>query len=556
MTEKRSSQRLEGFVPWPEERASLYRREGLWLGQSIGASFEEVAASHSHRTAFVDCGTAASYGELSSQVRGWASSFRGVGLCYGDRVVLHLPNGLDLLAQFLALLSLGVVPVLALPGHRYQELSAFARRAAAVALILTGEAAADYIQCEREHCVQALPSLRQILVPQGVLPDDHRAVRVERVGAPLRAGADTLSTPTGSDVALLQLSGGSTGIPKLIPRTHDDYLYSIRASMRLCQLTTDTRYLLVLPMMHNFALSSPGVLGVILAGGVVVNCPSAPPAQVFRHLREEGITLTALVPSLLGQWVTHAPKYLGSERLKDLTLQVGGAKLDTNLSQAALEALGCRLQQVYGMAEGLVNYTRFDDPIETVLTTQGRPLSAYDEVRVRAPEDPEGESLSLGMVGELQTRGPYTIAGYYDDERHNREAFTSDGFYRTRDLVRIGEGGNLEVMGRLGERILRAGEKIDPGSLEASLLKCKGVAQAAVLGLPDPMLGQCIAAYVVPEVGEVAPTLPRIRADLRRLGLSEFKLPDRLFTLEALPLTPVGKLDKPALRAMRRSPES
>jgi 2,3-dihydroxybenzoate-AMP ligase len=541
--------RLSGAVAFPAEAASRYRGLGLWAGQTVGEWFAERAARFAPRCALVDGEERFTYEQLSLRVDQVARGLLASGIGELDRVVLQLPNGVELVQSLLGLIRVGAVPVLALPGHRKLELEAFCRRSQAVALIVPARHAGTDFLPIAEAVRGACPSLRSIWV-SGLLKSrpPYRALREllelgqARTVLPV-AGHDA------ADVALLQLSGGSTGIPKLIPRTHDDYLYSVRESAELCALHEESRFLALLPMTHNFTLSSPGMLGIFQVGGTVVSAHSALPELAFELFEKERITLVATVPSLARALLDAKSRCLPGRLLSELLLQVGGAKLDAELARSVQEGLGCRLQQVFGMAEGLVNYTRLFDPETVVMQTQGRPLSVHDEVRIVDPEDPENAPLPDGEIGELQTRGPYTIQGYFDDRANDSRHFTSDGFYRTGDLVRRTAEGNLVVEGRLGDRILRAGEKIAPEEIEAHLRAHPNVADAAVVGVADEHLGQRSHAFVTLAKGRDAPSLAELRRFLRERGLAEFKLPDAVHVIERLPRTKLGKTDKQALRA-------
>ncbi len=157
----------------------------------------------------------------------------------------------------------------------------------------------------------------------------------------------------------MQLSGGSTGLSKLIPRTHDDYIYSVRESARICGLTPASVYLAALPIAHNYPMSSPGFLGALYAGATVALSPSPSPDVAFPVIERERVTITGVVPPVAMIWLEAAagtPSDLSSLEV----LQVGGAKLATEVARRVKPTLGCTLQQVFGMAEGLVNYTRLD----------------------------------------------------------------------------------------------------------------------------------------------------------------------------------------------------
>mgnify|MGYP006229516275 FL=1 len=236
--------------------------------------------------------------------------------------------------------------------------------------------------------------------------------------------------PAPTDIALFLLSGGTTGLPKLIARTHTDYTYNIEESSRVSALNQFSRYLVALPAGHNFPLGCPGLLGTIANGGVVIMSPSPSVKSVFPMARKHQPTITAVVPAVAISWMDEADR----SALASLeVLQVGGARLNPEVAKDVGSRLGCTLQQVFGMAEGLLNYTRLDDPEDVIVHTQGRKISELDEIRIVSGD---GELVSVGEVGELLTRGPYTIRGYFSAPDHNKSSFTADGFYRTGDLVR------------------------------------------------------------------------------------------------------------------------
>ncbi|WP_143137550.1 AMP-binding protein, partial [Burkholderia ubonensis] len=224
-------------------------------------------------------------------------------------------------------------------------------------------------------------------------------------------------------------------------------------------------------------------------------------------------------------------------------VQVGGARFDPALAARAADGFGAQLQQVFGMAEGLVNYTRLDDPRELVTGTQGRPISPDDEIRI---VDDDDRPVAPGEVGHLLTRGPYTIRGYYEAHAHNARAFTADGFYRTGDRVRVTATGHLIVEGRAKDQVNRGGEKIPAEEIEHLLLAHPGVVDAALVPMPDPYLGERSCAYVIR--GTPAPGAAELIRFVREQGVAAFKVPDRIEFVDVFPKTPVGKIDKRALR--------
>jgi 2,3-dihydroxybenzoate-AMP ligase len=391
------------------------------------------------------------------------------------------------------------------------------------------------------------PALRHVLTtgedPAG--DDPFRLLGGAHLPAadPAGAGEEPPAAADPADVALLLLSGGTTGTPKLIPRTHGDYAYNVLATAEVCGLDQDSVYLAALPAAHNFALGCPGVLGTLAAGGTVVLAADADPGQAFRLVEQEGVTITALTPPLLKLWLAEAA-WSGHDLSSLRTLQVGGARLGRADAARVGPELGCRLQQVFGMAEGLLCLTRDDDPDDLVLATQGRPLSPADEIRVVGDD---GHDVPPGEPGQLLTRGPYTVRGYYGAAEQNATAFTADGWFRTGDLVRTTPTGHLVVEGRIKDVVNRGGEKVPAAEVEDHLTAHPRVAQAALVGVPDPLLGERTCACVVPD-GD-APGLADLACFLRDRGLAAYKVPDRLEIVDALPRTGAGKVDKRRLTA-------
>jgi 2,3-dihydroxybenzoate-AMP ligase len=202
-------------------------------------------------------------------------------------------------------------------------------------------------------------------------------------------------------------------------------------------------------------------------------------------------------------------------------------------------ALGCEVTHWFGMAEGLLTFTRQGAPDDVVFTSTGKPLCPDDEIRVVGPD---GSALPRGEIGELLTRGPYTLRGYYRAEEQNARAFTADGWFRTGDLVRLTDAGDMVVEGRVKDVINRGGEKVSPAEVEDHLLAHPDVKDVAVIGLPDPVLGERTCACVVSAGADV--DVSGLRRFLLRRGVAQFKLPDVVTVVDGLPHTKVGKVNK------------
>ena len=544
----------EHTVPWPAEEVARYTAAGYWAGVPLGELLREVAAHTPSAPALVDGadGTRFTHGELVERADAAAVRLLDLGLAPGHRLIMQLGNGWEFVVLMLACLRAGIVPVMALTAHRRAELTYLARHAEATAI-----AVPDRL---REFDHQALahelaPAVQEVtgeawhvlvagddLAPGSV---DLRALcRPAEDPEADRARLDPLA-PDSRDVAVFLLSGGTTGLPKLIARTHDDYAYNARASAEDTGFGPDTCYLVSLPAGHNFPLACPGILGALLAGGRVVMLPSPEPVRAFATIATEGVTHTAVVPAVAARWIEHATEH-GAEAVKSLrVLQAGGARLADNLARKVKPVLGATLQQVFGMAEGLLNYTRLDDEEDVLCTTQGRPMSPADEVRLVDAFDVD---VALGEPGSLLTRGPYTPRGYYKAAEQNARAFTSDGWYRSGDICRMTPDGNLIVEGRDKDMINRGGEKISAEEVENLVYQLPDVRQVAAVAMPDDVLGERVCLYVVTKPGSSL-TLEQIRASMEEIGVARFKLPEHLVLVDELRSTKVGKIDKKALRS-------
>ncbi|MCE7082327.1 (2,3-dihydroxybenzoyl)adenylate synthase [Streptomyces sp. ST2-7A] len=542
---------LEDCTPWPAGTAARYRREGIWSGTDLGSLPRAWARAYGTDTALVAGERRIDFNELADRIDRRAAGFVRAGIRPGDRIVLQLPNVPEFVEVAFALFRMGAKPVFSLASHRAQEIRHLCELSEAKGYVVPGVFRGfDHTALGRRIAAE-LPSLTKVFVldtdgdPGAEAEDgDGLVVPLSRVDAEPRPlpGADP------SDVAFFLLSGGTTALPKLIPRTHDDYAYQTRTVAELVGLGRDTVYLAALPVEFNFVWGCPGVIGTLSGGGTVVLAPDPTADDCFRLIERERVTLTSVVPTVARLWLEER-EWSDADLSSLRVLQIGGARLEPELAARITPELGCRLQQVFGMAEGLLTMSRLDDDTHSVLHTQGRPVSEADEVLI---VDGHGNPVPTGGTGELVTRGPYTLRGYYRAPEHNARAFTEDGFYRTGDLASLTPEGRLVVEGRIKDVVIRGGDKIAAGEVEAQLATVPGISAAAVVPVPDEFLGERIYAFLVGR--ERQPPLAVLKATLQERGLAEFKLPDRSEYVARLPLTPLGKIDKKVLAAAAADP--
>ncbi len=532
------------YARWPAALAARYREKGYWVDLPLSDILSRHADSDA--IALIDGDRHYCYQELEALATRLAAALQRRGLQPGDSALVQLGNVADFYITLFALLKIGVAPVSALFSHQRSEMDAYARQIEPALLIADRQhslfADDDYLlQLQTRH-----PALRVVALRN----EDNSALSLAAMLA--EPATQFVATPSAADdVALFQLSGGSTGTPKLIPRTHNDYYYSIRRSVEVCGFDATTRYLCALPAAHNYPMSSPGALGVFYCGACVVLASDPSATTCFPLIEQYQITVTALVPPAVSLWLQAVNEWGNRHVLASLRLlQVGGARLSEALAARIPAEIGCQLQQVFGMAEGLVNYTQLDDDDEHTFKTQGKPMSPDDEVWIA---DEAGNPLPVGMTGRLMTRGPYTFRGYYRSPEHNAQVFDENGFYCSGDLVSLTPDGYLCVQGREKDQINRGGEKIAAEEIENLLLRHEDVVHAALVSMEDSLLGEKSCAFIV---GRRPLRAVEVRRYLRQLGVADFKLPDRIEMVDSLPLTPVGKIDKKNLRQRLSSQSS
>jgi len=537
---------LDGVTGWPRERAECYARAGLWEGRAVDDLVAAVARRSPDKVALIEGERSLTYAQLETMVLGLAARLRLQGIGRHDRVVMQLPNCSEFVVAYLALTRIGAIPVMALRAHRETEILHFVRASGAVAYMVPDVASRfDYRPMARAVAAQC-PTLRTVFV-LGLPADDQVALRplieLPPTGAELQVER-AQARPDPGDVCTMLLSGGTTSLSKLIPRSHDDYVLNARLCARAAGFDADTVLLALLPLGHNYNLASPGMLGVFHCGGTVVIGQGTDAEAVFPLVEQHRVTvIPAAVPLITGWLQSPVPGQCDLSSLK--VVQNGGARLAPELRRRVRAQWGCVPQEVYGTAEGLINMTRLDDPDELLLESSGAPVSEYDEIKVI---DDEGREVPDGEPGELVTRGPYTIRGYYQAPDKNREAFTEDGFYRMGDIVRK-QGRHVFAEGRKKDLINRGGEKISCEEVENLIFKHPAVHQVALVAMPDPVFGEKACAFVVTRPGCTL-GFDELIAFLKQQHIASFKLPERLEVVESFPTSLVGKILKRQLREM------
>ncbi len=534
---------LQGFVPFPPEFAARYREKGYWRDQSLAQEFGVVYKKFADRTVLIDGDRSFTYSELDRVTSNLALNLLEIGLKPLDRVVPTLPNVFEFVLLYFALQKIGCIPIAALVTHRYGEISQFVNLSGATTCVYP-ETSGDFAFSPIIDRIAAENPAMQIRIVLGAPKAGEHSLRdlIDRPATlPLSRLADIQIDP--SAPCIFQLSGGTTGVPKLIPRTNNDYAYNSKVAASVCEVTADSVLLLVLPIAHNLTLACPGIQGFMFNGAKIVLHANTRPAEMFALIQKHKVTHLKVVPALLIRLINDPS--VGDYDLSSLQLiQSGGQRMQPEVRAKTRSLIpGVFVQENFGMSEGTLMFVRATDPEEVKLETCGRPVCADDEVKLLDEDDRE---VPLGGVGELTVRGPYTLRGYFGVPEYNAKQFTTDGFYRSGDLMRMHPSGNYVVEGRKKDLINRGGEKISAEEVENLILMHPAVQNVACVPMPDANMGEKMCAFVILKTGQSL-GLKELVAFLMTKEIAKFKLPERLEVLADFPVSTFGKVSKKAL---------
>ncbi|MGE0215942.1 AMP-binding protein [Mycolicibacterium sp.] len=542
----RHGARGDGVVPYGDDDVRRYRALGLWNRTSLPAEIDAALAGHGDRPAVVTHTARWSYRELRDQVRTFASGvLAATALRPGDAVMFQMGNVEDTVVSYLGALTAGLRPVCTLPQHGAREVGLLARHIGAAGLFT-----------QTDFGKGQLPDIARALLADGTVTSvvearGHAVDGATGYDAVMAAGRDAGWGPVAAEhngIALFQLSGGTTGLPKVAPRQHEEYVYNAKAWAHALGWGPDTVALYPLPLMHNAGIAL-ALQPVLFAGGTLVLAPSADTHTLLDLIEAERPTTLPLVPPALAIRLLEEPRTRTVDLSTIRDFIVGGQRLAVEVAARLHRELGIAVRQMFGMAEGMFTLTPADAGEYARYHTVGQPICALDEIRIVDPAT--NEEILDDTVGELCVRGPYTIRGYYRAPEHNQRAFTADGFYRTGDLCRrhVIDGQTMySIDGRIKDVINRGVEKIHAEEIEELILTHPGVANAALVAMPDAVLGERACAYLIMEPGATALTVATLAEHLSARGVAKYKLPERVEIRERFPLSNVGKVSKKALR--------
>jgi HIP---CoA ligase len=496
---------------------------------TLPALLRDAAERFGGRTAYVEGNRTLTYADLCERVREVARGYVAQGLEPGGRVVVWAPNSIDWAVAALAVTYAGGTLVPANSRYTGHEVADIVDRTGAV-IVVAADGFLGRTQISDLRAASELPSVRAAVDIADLDELDRSTVSPDQV----EARADAV---TRDDVADILFTSGTTGRAKGAMSAHRQTIGVSAAWAELGGVTADDRYLVVNPFFHSFGYKIGIVVG-LLTGATLYPMATFDVDETMRLIDSERITLFPGAPTLY-QSLLAAPNRsdydLGSLRLAVTGAAVVPVVLIERMRAPAPEGLGIdQVVTAFGMTEAVVaTMCREDDPAETVATTCGRAVPGM-EARIDAPE---------GEAGELLLRGDYVMLGYLDDEEATREAIDAEGWLHTGDVGTLDEHGNLSITDRLKDMYISGGFNVYPAEVEQVLARLDGVADVAVVGIPDERMGEVGKAYVV------GSTTPDDVIAFAKERLANFKVPRHVELVDALPRNLSGKVLKTQLRS-------
>ena len=537
---------LAGVVYPARDTLARYIAQGTLGTQSLTEALAQSFAAHADRIALAGPEGDITYRALDEITDRLGAALLTLGLVPLDRVVFQLGNCNELIYGFIACLKAGLIPLCTLAAHREQEIGYLGAHAQARMHFVQGDDAKFDDVAFAEKMRASIPSMRWIVQARGARRGTAHALTelIESVSA--QAARDRIAAMEHDpyQVAVFQLSGGTTGVPKIIPRFHNEYATMMRAIAAWNGYRSDDTLFMPLPMMHNLNMGT--CFGpFLLMGGTITVAPNLTPDVLVGLFDKYDPTIAVVGGPIVARLepAIRAGK-LPLRRLRAVFAANGAPKLP--------ELLGVPAYHLFGMTEGVIMYTRERDPDIVRDRMVGRPVSASDSVKL-FEIGTEREVTADEIEGECAFAGPYTIHGYYDAPERDRETFTSEGYYRSGDLMlkRTIDGITYyEFRGRTKDVIDRGGEKINCEEVEHAILRHESVAAAAVVPMPDPIFGERACAYLVMRRAMPSIDVAALGAHLAQVGIAKFKWPERVEIVDEFPMTKSGKLSKPRLREM------
>jgi len=536
---------IEGVTYCSDADAAAYIRAGAWIDKTVADALRITAGTYPQRHIFVSDERSITFAEFDEETDRLGAALLDLGLVAGDRAIFQMGTTVETTIALLACYKIGVIPVCSLPQHRQVEIGQLTQQSSAKGYFVQADFGSFDLVGFAQQMIERQPTLKHLIVARSrghrgaaqleTLIEQTSLAYARKRLANVRLGP--------RDVLSFQLSGGTTGVPKIIPRFHAEYLGHSAACMSRYEITSSSRTIWALPLLHN-AAQVYALIPAVAQGVTAVLMPKVDIPRMLELIEQHRVTNAISIGPITPQVMAYPD--LAKHDLSSLRLFATMSRAD------GLEAvLGVPCSNLFGITEGLLLGNGPDAAAVARHHTQGRSGCAQDEIRLL--ELGSEEKVRLGEPGELCFRGPSSLRGFFNAPDANKHAFTSDGFYRTGDMMtaRVIEGETYYAFeGRLRDNVNRGGEKIGCEEVEAFVSMHPAVADAKLVPMQDELYGEKGCIFIILRKDQRAPAVKELADFLVAKGLAKFKCPERIEVIESFPLTRVGKLDKPALKAV------
>jgi len=518
-------------------------------GVTLGEYLERTVDRFPEKTAIVFREEKVSWKKLGQIVDQLVLAMIDLGIKHGDKVAILFPNRPEFVYSTLAVAKLGAVLVPISERLREREIRYILDRTEAVTIIMTPEFWGFSFSDLLSDIKGDLPCLKHIIVSgktkfsheillkdlieakwEEEYPDDHYH-RVYLKEHPVEA----------DDLLEIVFTSGTTGIPKGVMHTHNTRCRSALGTIKRMELTSDDVWLIMVPLSHTTALVNAFYASVI-RGASCVLLETWNVDEALKGIQRNRVTIPIGVPTM-GIMMLQHPELNKSDLSSLRTMFLGGAPLPVEVAREIVRKMDCHLTSAYGMTETAAsNITALDDSLEIVCTSVGRPQPGMEHKVV----DQNRRVVPIGVEGEACARGQNVCIGYFKDPQRTAQVIDDRGWIYSGDLAKMDEQGNLIIVGRIKDVIVRGGENIAPTEIEDILYTFPKIKQVAVVGIPDDRLGEGSCACIIPKEGETI-KYEEIKSFFRD-KVARFKIPDRIELMDDFPTTPSGKVRKVELR--------
>ncbi|NWJ45271.1 MAG: AMP-binding protein [Chloroflexi bacterium] len=510
---------------------------------SLWEVFEQQAKKHPEAEALVFNHTRLSYRQVCEKAQHLSTGLHAHGLGKGDKLALILPNWLEFVITYLATARLGAIIVPLNVRYRSSEIEYMLRNSGTKIVVTCAEFGDfDFAHLLKELKPQ-LPAL-QLTVVVGQPEGGHGLVSWETVlgeGAKVALSAPALIEPS-EDLLAIMYTSGTTGIPKGAMLTHRNVVENALTVAEMLEVISSDRFLGCVPFFHIFGLG-PTIVTALGCGASVILMDIYKPEEALLLVETEQITVKHGVPTMFILELNN-PNFSRFNLSSLRTGIIAAAPAPAEIIRRIRTEMSCEILSAYGLTETspCLTITRANDCNEVREETVGRTLPGM-EIRIL---DDEENKVPIGAVGELVCRTPGLMKGYYNMPEATANAVDRDGWFYTGDLATLDEAGNVRIVGRKKEMINRGGLKIYPREVEELYYKNQKVQEIAIVGLPDPVLGEISCACIKLREG-VQADVDEMRQYIKE-KVADYKIPDRIRFVESFPMTSSGKIRKVQLR--------